>query len=262
MEVPKKGWARLTYSLKESFNKALEDGASIYDNNISGKFTHPIFSTTSSRKATMYTGLTIAGATCALYPEQALGVIGFGVSYLGARMKEARNMRSMYSVSCGFFSAQYMTNLEDGFGGLISAGSGMIRGVLLTVTPDDEIKKRAAIATTFAATSAISVGVLSYTTDNLSNLILVPGFALAAGSDFMGDNKSHAARFLKLGAFSTVAAYDFGIAQNYGSGLASIMLLKQTINTAEKSGDFYRDITRNDRHSVRTYLKSLTRDIA
>ena len=94
MEVPKKGLARLTYSLKESFSNALEDGAKMYEKHVLEKFIPPIVSTVSSRKVVMYTGLTVAGAACALYPEQALGIIGLGVSYLGARMKEARNMRS------------------------------------------------------------------------------------------------------------------------------------------------------------------------
>lgn len=51
-----------------------------------------------------------------------------------------------------------------------------------------------------------------------------------------------------------------GIAHNYGSGLASAFLLKQTINTGYRSGDFHRDITHDEKHSVGTYLRSLTQD--
>lgn len=91
---------------------------------------------------------------------------------------------------------------------------------------------------TFAGVSAVSVAALSLYGESPQNLMLLPGFALTAASDYMGDNKSHTARFLKFGALCTVLAYDVTVSGNIGSGMASLLLLQQTYKTAKKYKDF------------------------
>lgn len=236
--VPERGFSRLIYCLKDSFNDAVDSGAEavvkLFPNSAEGGILPYI----SPRKTVLASAFLAASAIAYVYPEQALGLYGFGLSYLAVRMKESRNMRSMYAAGCPFFAAQYALDIENGLGGLISATSGAIRGSWLTMIPDNETKKRTAVAATFAGVSAVSVAALSFYSGNFQNLILLPGFALTAVADYMGDNRSHTARFLKFGAFSTVLAYDATVSGNIGGCLASLLFLQQTYKTAKECKDF------------------------
>jgi hypothetical protein len=236
--IPERGFSRLIYCLKDSFNDAVDSGAEavfkLFPNSAEGRILLYI----SPRKTVLASAFLAASAVAYVYPEQALGLYGFGISYLSTRMKESRNMRSMYAAGCPFFAAQYALDIENGLAGLISATSGAIRGSWLTMIPDGDTKKRKAVSATFAGVSAVSVTALSFYSVNFQNLMILPVFALSAAADYMGDNKSHTARFLKFGAFGTVLAYDATVSGNIGSGLASLLLLQQTYKTAKECKDF------------------------
>lgn len=257
--VPERGVSRLIYCLKDSFNNAVDSGVEAVGRLFPNSTENGGFSNISPRNTVLASAFLAASAVAYIYPEQALGLYGFGLSYLATRMKEARNMRSMYAAGCPFFAAQYALDVGNGLGGLISATSGAIRGSWLTMIPDDETQKREAVAVTFAGVSAVSVTALSLYGGNLQNLMLLPGFALTAASDYMGDNKSHTARFLKSGALCTVLAYDAIVSGNIGSGMASLLLLQQTYKTASECGDF--DVGLGDGASnmqkIGAYLTSL-----
>lgn len=236
--VPERGFSRLIYCLKDSFNNAVDSGAEVVRRLIPDSAKSGVSSYISLRKTVLASAFLAASVVAYVYPQQALGLYGFGLSYIATRMKESRNMRSMYAAGCPFFAAQYALDIENGLAGLISATSGAIRGSWLTMIPDGDTKKRKAVAATFAGVSAVSVTALSFYSGNFQNLMILPVFAISAAADYMGDNKSHTARFLKFGAFGTVLAYDVTVSGNIGSGMASLLLLQQTYKTAKKYKDF------------------------
>jgi hypothetical protein len=147
-----------------------------------------------------------------------------------------------------------MTDIENGYAGLISAGSAAVRGSLLTIINDNDKNFRFKLACGFADFSALTTLAITGITEQYNNLALLPAYALAASADYCGNDKSHTMRFWKFGALATVAYYDFMISGNYGSGLASTLIFGQTLKTAINQGDFRNE---KETHSIRTYLKSL-----
>lgn len=263
--IPARGFSRFAFCLKESFQVATEEYAEMYRNNVACRLEKTplkFLAKISPKTVVLSTAFAAAAATAYFYPQQALGLYGFGVSYLATRMKENRNMRSMYAASCPLFGAQYALDIQNGLAGVISATSGTLRGALLTAIPDNETKKRKLLAYGFAMASAGSVAAISLYRNEYQNLIILPGFALSAAADYMGDRKSHTARTLKFGALATVLSYDAFVSGNLGSGLSSLLLMYQTAKTAAASGDFDSHAIEggNTLDKVRSYLKSLTID--
>lgn len=109
-DIPARGFSRLAFCLKESFQIATEEYADMYRNNVAGRLekTPLKFLTNISPKTVVLSSAFVAAAATAyFYPQQALGLYGFGISYLATRLEENRNMRSMYGASCPLFGAQY-----------------------------------------------------------------------------------------------------------------------------------------------------------
>lgn len=262
-KIPDRGFKRLTYSIGETFSAGFNDHVCMYEKYIRKPLEKTPFACLSkinSKVGTACLSFLIVAGTIYLAPGQAIGLVGFGIAYLAARMKKARNHRSTYSIACGFFSAQYLTDLGNGFAGFVSATSAMLRGSLLTIIPDsteenNNSKLRAGISAAFALTSMAAVGTACYLTGTLAGLMLFPAFALAAVADYMGDDRSHTLRFWKFLGFSIVVAYDFLVSHNYGSGLAMLLTMGVQTNTSIEDGDFRKD--NGEKHSIGSYLKSL-----
>lgn len=271
--IPEFGVSRLTYCLKESFQTAVERNSQLIrqrvllpliNSRIISEQAKQILEKVDPKIAFLGAAFATAAAVGYWGTGQALGLYGFAVSYMGAMMPQNRNTRTMYSLGCAFFTAQYATDIGHGMGGFISAGSAAVRGSLLTVIADDQKVLRNRVALGFFAASSVGVAAISAQTGHYENLMLLPGFGLSALADRMGDRRSHAARFLKMGAFTIVGAYDFLIADNLGSGLTSGLLFYQTIKTARREGDFLRQPISGEAVStksrVRTYLTTLMHD--
>jgi len=200
----------------------------------------------------------IAGLSTAIslvLPSQALGLAGLGVAFASARMGNNTENRTGWA-----FAGQYATNIDSGFGGLITTACAAARGLTIThIQSSDKIQNKqekgsiASIA--FTAASMVTVAATSVLTKAYSNLILLPALISSGAADYLPDDRSHLARHFRLATFGTLLAYDALIAQNYGGALASGLLIHQYIKTAKKEGDYQ---TSNGGHSLGSFIMSLT----